>query len=96
MEALGFVPFWGFSPSINFFQGTNIDPSLDDKEINILISECSDIRHILKSVSDILPLTKQREHNINIYIHEKYKENLCRALLFLTILCESSLSIRER
>lgn len=27
MEAIGFVPFWGFTPSINFFMGTGL--SLD-------------------------------------------------------------------
>ena len=96
MEALGYVPFWGFSPAINFFSGTDIDINKDDKEINVLLSECADIRHILKSLSDILPLERQREHHINIYIHEKWKENLCRALLFFTIICESNLPIRER
>ena len=58
MEAIGFASFWGFTPSIDFFKGTDIDPNADDRDINVLLTECSDIRHILKSLTDILPLAK--------------------------------------
>jgi hypothetical protein len=51
MEAVGFNSFWGFSPS---FKGTVIDPSKDDKEINVFLSECSDLRHILKSLTECI------------------------------------------
>jgi len=55
MEALGFTSFWGFSPAIDFSKGTTIE--LDsEKELNILISECADIRHLLKTLADNLPL----------------------------------------
>lgn len=94
-EAIGFVPLWGFTPAINFLKGT--DHSLEqDEEINVLISECADIRHILKTLAESLPLSKNREKPLNIFIHEKYKENLCRALLFLTIICECNIAERER
>jgi hypothetical protein len=88
MEALGFVPFWGFSPPINFFLGTNHSLS-EDKELNIFISECTDLRHILRSLEESLPLAENRKTPLNIYIHEKSKENLCRDLLFLTLMCEA-------
>lgn len=55
MEALGFVAFWGFSPAINFFKGTDIDLNKDE-EINVLITECNDIRHLLKTLEQVLPL----------------------------------------
>ena len=55
-----------------------------------------DARHILKSVADILPLKDQRKNAINIYLHEKSKENLARVLVFLTLICETGLSARER
>jgi dynein assembly factor 3, axonemal len=89
MEALGFISFWGFSPSIDFLVNTDLDLAKDDRDINVLISECSDIRHILKTLADNLPLPNKREHTLNIYIHEKNRENLCRAILFLTLLCET-------
>jgi hypothetical protein len=96
MEAVGFISLWGFTPSIDFFKGTINDPSKDDKELNILLSECSDLRHILKSLSESLTYEEPRKHSINIYIHEKSKENLVRDLLFLTLICETGISERER
>jgi dynein assembly factor 3 len=96
MEALGFISLWGFTPSIDFFQGTDL--SLEsEQELNVLITECADIRHLLRTLSDNLPLKSgQREKPLNIYIHEKQKENLCRDILLLTCICERNLSMRER
>lgn len=61
-----------------------------------MISECADVRHILKTLADGLPLKQNRQHKLNIYLHEKQKENLCRDLLFLTLICETEISERER
>lgn len=95
-EAIGFVPFWGFTPALNLLTGTEISLEDDEEEINVLISECADIRHILKTLSECVPLKKERSKQVNIFLHEKQKENLCRAILFLTISCECHLSQRER
>lgn len=55
--AIGFIPFYGMTPSINWFERSEIDfANQDDKDINVLLSEVADIRHILKSLSDVLPL----------------------------------------
>ena len=98
MEALGFTQFWGSTPAINVFEGCDhVDPSADGSEINILMSETGgDARHILKTVCDILPMQKERTHPINIYFHEKNKENLARIVLFMTLFCETGISERER
>ena len=98
MEALGFIQHYGYTPAINCFEKCdNVDIQKDDQEINILMSETSgDARHILKSLSDIMPLKKERENPINIYFHEKDKENLARLVLFLTLICETGISQRER
>ena len=61
-----------------------------------MVSETCDLRHILKSISDIVPMKKSRKHKLNIWIHEKEFGCLARDLLFLTIICETSLSKRER
>jgi hypothetical protein len=50
----------------------------------------------MKSISDLVPMHKDRHHKLNIYIHEKEHGVLARDLLFLTIMCETSLSKRER
>jgi hypothetical protein len=60
MEALGYSSFYGFTPSINLFKGSEELVYNDTQDINVLLSECSDIRHILKSISDIVPLQHQR------------------------------------
>jgi dynein assembly factor 3, axonemal len=89
---------WGFSPAINCFANVdNIDVEDDSKEINVLLSETGgDARHLLKSITDILPLKHNRTKPINFYIHEKQKENLGRLILFLTLVCETGISMRER
>lgn len=89
MEAIGFLSYYGFSPPIDVLRD---ESTSDDGEINILISDSGDIRHTLKTICDNLswdPLPK-----LNFFIHEKAKENLARALLFLTILNETSLPLR--
>ena len=96
MEAIGFISLWGFTPSIDFFQGTPHKLEDQDGDLNVLISECADVRHILRTLSDNLPLGKERKGMLNIYIHEKQKENICRDILFLTVICEKHLSMRER
>jgi hypothetical protein len=87
MEALGFISLWGFTPSINFYKGTPLSLGTDVEQ-NILISECADLRHLLMTLGESLPLEQARKSPLNIYIHEKNKENLCRDLLLLTLICE--------
>ena len=97
-SSIGFVPFYGLTPSINWLKQSNIDLSEnDDREINVLLSEVADIRHILHTLSDALPLAcGQRQHSLNIYLHDKSMEVLARDLLFLTLICETSYAKRER
>jgi hypothetical protein len=64
--------------------------------MNYLLSETADLRHVMKTISDLLPLKQPREHKINIYLHEKELGCLARDLIFLTIMCETSLGRRER
>lgn len=95
-DIIGFVQMYGLTPCINFFDSTNLDLAADDRELNVLISETSDLRHVLKSLSDALPLETKRRHPVHLHIHEKNLECLGRDLLFLTIICETTLSKRER
>lgn len=46
-ENIGMIHFWGLSPCIDF-----LDKSFDKKEINILLTCTSDIRHVLKTCAD--------------------------------------------
>lgn len=99
MEGLGFHCFWGHTPAINVFKGSdNVNLNNDEEEINILLSQNGgDAKNLLKSISDaIIECDDQRTKPINFYIHETKKENLARTLVFLTLFCETGLSVRER
>ena len=66
-ESIGWISLYGNSPSINFFQDSGVDPAEDDRDLNVLLSEVGDIRHIMKSLSDVLPtLRGPKEKTINI------------------------------
>lgn len=55
--SIGFIPFYGLSPSINWFKESQIDfANQDDRDINVLLSEVADIRHILHTLADVVPL----------------------------------------
>jgi dynein assembly factor 3, axonemal len=73
-----------------------VEVEADEKPINVLLSETCDLRHIMKSLSDVLPLSKPRTQPLHIYIHEKNYECLARDLLFLTVMCETGMSKRDR
>lgn len=98
-EALGFIQHYGFTPGINFFEKSDTVTQVNkgNDEVNVLLSETSDLRHVLMSVCELLKTQEgDREQPINIYIHEKNKEVLCRDVLLLTVLCEVGLPPRER
>lgn len=102
MEIIGHIQLYGLSPSINFFEDSLIDLADDDKEVNVLLSETCDLRHVMKSLADELikpemkALKDGRKNPVNLYIHEKNLECLARDLLFLTIMCETGMSKRDR
>jgi len=71
--SIGFLAFYGMSPCINWFEQSGVDiKNEDNRDINVLLSEVADIRHILKSLTDVLPLPNgPRQHTLNIYLHDK-------------------------
>ena len=62
--------------------------------MNILITGCSDIRHVLKTTCDAIHAKVNNQ--ITFYIHEKQLELLARNLLELSIIHETHLNVRER
>jgi len=88
-EAIGFIHFWGFTPARNF-----LDQTEDKSSVNLLISGTGDVRHLLKSLSDIS--TQEREVSLNVYLHETSAESLARHLLLLLVVNDTELPVRER
>lgn len=56
-QIIGYIQFYGFTPCVNFLNSTEIDLGKDDRELNFLVSETADLRHIMKTISDAVPLT---------------------------------------
>lgn len=48
LESIGFIHYWGFSPSINFLEC--LPPDIET--INIFLSGTNDIRHLMKTLAD--------------------------------------------
>jgi len=100
LNSIGFVNFWGVTPAMNILKYSDIK---NKTNINILISNTNDIRHILKTVSKSLENINSTDTNlsnlqpyINFYFLESCKENLTRAILFLHIIHDKKFSIRDR
>ncbi len=49
LEAAGFTHYWGYTPAVDFLRA--YDQAGSQPEINVLLSGCSDIRHILKTLA---------------------------------------------
>lgn len=67
-------------------------PLPEGETINVLISAGADVRHVVKSLAR---RPKGLKH-VRFYLHEKQHEVLARHLLFLQIVNNKALTIRER
>jgi len=47
-ESIGFIHFWGLTPAVNL-----IDKEDSKETLNVLLSGSSDLRHILKTITDL-------------------------------------------
>lgn len=92
INSIGFVNFWGVTPCYNIFE-TEKEKLKTSKEINVLISNSNDIRHILKTLHQTQGDERPR---INFYIYETSTENLARSFFFLHLLHDRSLSVKDR
>lgn len=92
VNQIGHVQFWGMSPACNLLE---LYPPTAEKPVRILMSGCSDPRHILKTLCDVAQ-QKRNYPSIEIYFHETNKELLSRCLLLLHVLHETALNFDER
>lgn len=90
VNQIGHVQYWGLSPAANVLQHYE-----GEGAVRVLLSGCSDVRHILKTLCDIAAQGRNFT-SVEVYFHETNKELLARSLLFLHILHETALSFDER
>jgi dynein assembly factor 3, axonemal len=103
LNSIGFTNFWGVTPAYDILN-KEYQNLLNDEEINIILTNTNDIRHILKTVSNTFEkISKENSINnkeklpqINFYFYETFKENLCRSILFFHLIHDRSISIRDR
>lgn len=50
VNQIGHIQYWGLSPAANLLQHHKGD---EEKGVKVLMSGCSDIRHLLKTICDI-------------------------------------------
>ena len=102
LNSIGFCNFYRVTPAYNILKNEVSDVSTDNKtEINILLSNTNDIRHILKTLSNTFEKRstlsiEASSLSINFYQYETFKENLARTILFMHIIHDLAVSIRDR
>lgn len=102
INQIGHLQHWGLSPAQNLLKHVKAQPREEggERPLRVLMSGVSDVRHILKTLCDIeveeAESKRQKFSRVEIYFHETNKELLCRCLLFLHVLHETSLNFEER
>eukprot|EP00743_Colponemidia_sp_Colp-15_P008071 GILK01008746.1.p1 GENE.GILK01008746.1~~GILK01008746.1.p1 ORF type:complete len:482 (-),score=68.77 GILK01008746.1:215-1660(-) len=94
IEAIGFAPMWGNSPAVDLLDAFKLlhRPETADCH-NILVSGSADIRHVLKTAARC---HRHGANQIHIYLHDPKTEVVARHLLFLFLVNDTALSLRER
>ena len=98
LNSIGFANFWGVTPFANLFETESAILS-QSSPVNILLSNSNDLRHILYTIYKLFVLKKEENKQfpeINFYIHEDKRENLCRDILFIHLITDRTKSIIER
>ena len=84
MDGFGNINWWGFSPSIDLIE--NVETNQISDELNILIVNSGDQRHILNTITSLPKYAKIKK--VNFYIYEKMLEIYARDFLLLSLVFE--------
>lgn len=95
LNQIGHLQHWGLTPAGHLLKHYPF-ASHPGRPLRLLVSGTADIRHILKTLCDLNESSPDQKPSIEIYLHETSKELLCRDLLFLHILHETTLNFEER
>lgn len=100
VKALGHHGLWGFSPSFDLLESLlntcDINPTLTEEPINILLINPGDIRHILHSISRKKRYLHFNQRPIHFYLLDSCVEILARNLLLLEVFIDFEIPIRQR
>eukprot|EP00913_Durusdinium_trenchii_P012162 g11423.t1 len=99
------APTPGYTDELVVYFAFFVDPGVSTRQgetINVLITAGADVRHVVKSLArrpKDFSTTEDHvsyEQRVRFFLHEKQHEVLARHLLFLQIINNKALSIRER
>lgn len=97
MDGLGNINWWGFSPSLDLVSIYNEKISSSVDEINILLVNAGDQRHILKTLAGKKsPAGKKLK--VRFFVYEKMLELYARDFLLTTLALQhpSRMSLQEK
>jgi dynein assembly factor 3 len=101
LNSIGFVNMWGVTPAVNLLNNEYINVCNSSKDINILLNNSNDFRHVLKTVSSFLEHLNNKnitvsQNKLHFYFFETNLTNIARTILFLNIINDTRFSIRDR
>jgi hypothetical protein len=98
-DGVGFIQFWGNSPARDLAADTSLipdeaQPAEAEEPLSILLSGASDLRHLLMTIAKAQ--RRQSKRPLHFFIHDSAVETVARHVLFLYLLTDQSMTVRER
>jgi len=95
MDGFGNINWWGFSPSVNLLESYDLNKT-DKNELNVLLVNSGDQRHILHTIAMLKNYPKIKK--VNFYVYDKMLELYARDFLPISLAIEhpSQRGIQEK
>jgi len=95
MDGFGNINWWGFSPSVNLLESYDLNKT-DKNELNVLLVNSGDQRHILHTIAMLKNYPKIKK--VNFYVYDKMLELYARDFLLISLAIEhpSQRGIQEK
>jgi hypothetical protein len=98
-DGVGFIQFWGNSPAKDLAADPTLipgeaQPAEAEEPLSILLSGASDLRHVLMTIAQAQ--RRQSKRPFHFFIHDNTVETVARHVLFLYLLTDQNMTMRER
>jgi hypothetical protein len=98
-DGVGFIQFWGNSPARDIAADPRLipdeaQPAEAEEPLSILLSGASDLRHVLMTIAQ--SQRRQSKRPLHFFIHDNAVETVARHVLFLYLLTDQNMTMRER
>jgi hypothetical protein len=98
-DGVGFIQFWGNSPARDLAADPSLipdqaQPAEVEEPLSILLSGASDLRHVLMTIAQAQ--RRQSKRPLHFFVHDSCVETVARHVLFLYLLTDQDMPVRER